>query len=380
MHNIPIFPSDPAFHFPVKGDLAHDRSAKAAFSAPYPDPSGLCGLGVFLFRVVLPCTLPFWAGLVIAFLLKPVTAALTRLLGLHRRGAALFAVTLFYLLLAGLLWAAVWVAGSGLYRLALSLPELVSQDVLPSLGHAAEELSRLCERMLPASALDPAAWPARLPAGAQEAAGALSARLLDWTGQAVSAVPFFLLTVLFTVLSSVFISLDYTQVACFLLRQLPPAVRAAFFECKDFLSGTLLRLARAYLVLFLLTWAQLWLGLWLLGVTQPLGAAALTALLDALPILGTGIILLPWSALSLLRGKLALAAGLLLLYGIVLLVRNLLEPRIVGKSIGLHPLVTTLAMYAGLRLGGVVGLALAPCSVLLLQFLNETGLIRLYKE
>lgn len=336
--------------------------------------------GVFLFRVVLPCTLPFWAGLVIAFLLKPVTAALTRLLGLHRRGAALFAVTLFYLLLAALLWAAVWVAGSGLYRLALSLPELVSQDVLPSLGHAAEELSRLWERMLPASALDSAAWPARLTAGAQEAAGALSARLLDWTGQAVSAVPFFLLTVLFTVLSSVFISLDYTQVACFLLRQLPPAVRAAFFECKDFLSGTLLRLARAYLVLFLLTWAQLWLGLWLLGVPQPLGAAALTALLDALPILGTGIILLPWSALSLLRGKLALAAGLLLLYGIVLLVRNLLEPRIVGKSIGLHPLITTLAMYAGLRLGGVVGLALAPCSVLLLQFLNEKGRIRLYKE
>ena len=49
-------------------------------------------------------------------------------------------------------------------------------------------------------------------------------------------------------------------------------------------------------------------------------------------------------------------------------------------SIGLHPLVTTLAMYAGLRLGGVVGLALAPCSVLLLQFLNEKGRIRLYKE
>lgn len=342
--------------------------------------AALVAWGIFLVRVVLPCTLPFWAGLVIAFLLKPVTATLTRLLGLRRRGAALFAVTLFYLGLAVLLWVAVVAAGSGLYHLALALPKLVSQDILPSLDRTMEEASRLWERMLPASAQRFASWSARLSGGAQEAAGALSARLLDWTTQTASAVPMFLLTVLFTVLSSVFISLDYTQVACFLLKQLPPAVRAAFFECKDFLSGTLLRLARAYLVLFLLTWGQLWLGLWLLGVPQPLGASALTALLDALPILGTGIILIPWAGLSLLRGRFALAAGLLALYGVVLVVRNLLEPRIVGKSIGLHPLVTTLAMYAGLKLGGVVGLAVAPCTALLLQFLNQKGRLRLYKE
>ena len=88
--------------------------------------------------------------------------------------------------------------------------------------------------------------------------------------------------------------------------------------------------------------------------------ALLISLFDLLPLLGVGTILIPWGLLALLSGNTVLGSGLLVLCGIVLLVRQLLEPKILGESLGLHPLLTLLAVYAGLRLGGVWGMIAAP--------------------
>jgi sporulation integral membrane protein YtvI len=117
---------------------------------------------------------------------------------------------------------------------------------------------------------------------------------------------------------------------------------------------------RACLLLGLLTFLQAFIGLAVLGVPYAFLLALLIAAVDFLPLLGTGVILIPWGIISLLLGQVKLGIGLLILYGVTTLIRQVLEPKLIGDGLGLHPLVSLLAMYAGLRLFGVGGMILAP--------------------
>ena len=117
---------------------------------------------------------------------------------------------------------------------------------------------------------------------------------------------------------------------------------------------------RAYLLLGLLTFLESFIGLALLGVPYAFILALIIAVVDFLPLLGTGVILIPWAVVCLLLGNAKLAVGLAVLYAVTSIVRQVLEPKLIGDGLGIHPLVSLLAMYAGLRLFGVWGMILAP--------------------
>ena len=132
-------------------------------------------------------------------------------------------------------------------------------------------------------------------------------------------------------------------------------------------------MAKAYLILMAVTFSALSCGLWLLEVPNFFPVALLTSLLDLLPVIGIGFILIPWAVISLFQGNRLLGFGLLLLYLAINLLRSLLEPKLVGKSIGLPPLVTLLSIYAGLQLFGIAGL-LMPCLVLAALFFYQKNI------
>ena len=117
---------------------------------------------------------------------------------------------------------------------------------------------------------------------------------------------------------------------------------------------------RACLLLGLTTFLLTFIGLAVLRIPYAFLLAILLAVVDLLPLLGTGIILIPWAALCLLLGQVKLGIGLLILYGVSTLVRQILEPKLIGDGLGLHPLASLGAMYAGLRLFGVWGMILSP--------------------
>ena len=123
---------------------------------------------------------------------------------------------------------------------------------------------------------------------------------------------------------------------------------------------------RSYSLLFLITFGELCLGLFIFGIPYPVLIALGIAIFDILPVLGTGGILLPWAAVLLIMKEHGLAFGVVLLYLIILVVRNMLEPRIVGKQIGLHPLATLAALFLGLKLLGLVGLVAFPVALTVL--------------
>ena len=106
---------------------------------------------------------------------------------------------------------------------------------------------------------------------------------------------------------------------------------------------------------------------------EGIAIAAVIALLDLLPVIGTGSVLIPWAVLALLGGESGLGWGLIVLYLVITVARNFLEPRIVGSSIGLPPLLSLVCVYAGLRLFGVLGAVLMPCAALTVLFFLKSN-------
>ncbi len=120
------------------------------------------------------------------------------------------------------------------------------------------------------------------------------------------------------------------------------------------------RYVRAYLLLGLFTFLEVFIGLSVLGVRYAFVLSWLIAVVDVLPLLGTGVVLVPWGTVSLLLGDYKLGVGLLILFGVCTLLRQLMEPRFIGRGLGLHPLISLLSMYVGLRFFGVAGMLLVP--------------------
>ena len=121
-------------------------------------------------------------------------------------------------------------------------------------------------------------------------------------------------------------------------------------------------------------------GLLFLRIPYAVFIALGIAVFDILPVLGTGGILLPWTVVMLVLGDYPMAVGILLLYIVITVVRNSLEPKIVGKQVGLHPLITLIAMFVGLQLGGLPGLIAAPMSIVILVNMEKSGAIHLFEK
>ncbi|MCR5663495.1 MAG: AI-2E family transporter, partial [Oscillospiraceae bacterium] len=205
-------------------------------------------------------------------------------------------------------------------------------------------------------------------------------RLLNALTRLAQRSPDALLFTVTAALGSGFISASLPQLRAFFLAQLSEPQRLRLGELTADLRKNCGGWLRAQLQLLLITFFELLAALLILRVRRPVAAAALTALVDALPVFGVGAVLLPWAAIALLRGSTRLALGLTLSYGIISLVRNALQAKLLGDQIGLAPLPSLLSAYAGWKLCGVWGALLFPLLAVTLVQLNERGVVRLWRD
>lgn len=196
---------------------------------------------------------------------------------------------------------------------------------------------------------------------------------------AATAMPGLLLGLVFVLLGGYQLAAHRTEIFPFLGRQLPPRPASALLQLKEFLLHTVLGWLKAQCILFSVTFGLLSLGLWLLRIPGWLLIALVTSLLDALPVIGAGMILLPWALFCALMGNLTLALELAAVYAIIEIVRTLLEPRILSSQLGLPPFLTLYSLYLGFTLMGVGGMLLFPLAALSLIKLQEWGYLKLWK-
>jgi sporulation integral membrane protein YtvI len=182
----------------------------------------------------------------------------------------------------------------------------------------------------------------------------------------VAKLPSAILLLIVTVVACFYFCMDLKSIHASLLLLLPGGVAERMPELKSKVFCAVGKWLRAYTILLGITFAGLFVGLMILGVEYPLFVALVGSLVDILPVLGVGTILVPWSIYELITRNFRLGFGLLILYAVMVIVRQVAEPRVVGDSFGIHPLATLVAMYAGLRLFGVAGMILLPALVMLI--------------
>jgi sporulation integral membrane protein YtvI len=322
--------------------------------------------------VVLPWAAPFLLALVLAWLLEPAVRLLTRRLRLPRWVAAALSTALLAAALLGLGALALRRAYGELSDLAVRLPGWMAK--LPVSDGRLEGWLYRVTMAAPAgyqSAL--AQLPERLLQGLNDLLAQLSAYVVSLSARLLSALPSGLLFSFTALLATYFISAARPRLSAGACALLPQRWRARLArgraECLHLLWGW----GKAQFTLLSVTFACLTLGLLLLRVKLALLLAVLIALVDALPILGAGTVLLPWGLFCLLAGETVRGVGLLALYGAITLLRSLLEPRLLGREMGLPPLAALAALYAGFSAFGAAGLLLAPPAAALLWGLCRAG-------
>lgn len=194
--------------------------------------------------------------------------------------------------------------------------------------------------------------------------GEISTRIPTFVGNFVRRIPAFFICLIVTVVACFYFALDMERVRRAVGVFLSPPLREKLSHLRERAGEILRRYVRAYLLILIITFLELYIALSILGVEYALLIAFLTALIDILPVLGVGIVLVPWSIFCLFTRRFFLGFGLLITYVIMTVVREVVEPRIVSGSFGLHPLLTLFSMYAGYKLFGVWGMILAPAAVI----------------
>lgn len=195
-------------------------------------------------------------------------------------------------------------------------------------------------------------------------AGALSAKLPGVAGKLISAMPSAFLFVLVTVIAGFYFCVEPGQVGKFLTAHLPRRLAEKIPSLRARAKAVSLRYLRAYLLILFVTFVQLFIGFLILRVRYAFLLSLLVAVVDFLPVLGVGTVLVPWAIIALLRKNFYLGFGLLILFAAVTVLRQIIEPRLIGKSLGVHPLAALIAGYAGWRWFGFLGMALGPVAVL----------------
>lgn len=333
----------------------------------------------FIFVYVIHWIMPFIIGFLIALGLRPLTRLLNRTLKSKGKGITLFVIGAFYATVALILWLLITFLITQTADLVKIMPSLYFNRIEPLLLEFNNWIVANTKTISPEAANTLSQVITNGISYISDIIKNTSISFVQIVTKLISNFPLYLISVIFTIVLSVFISVEYNNIVAFIRRQLPERINTNFEEAKKFLIGTVWKMIKSYLIIMCITFIEVFTGLSLLKVTYALPIAAIIAVLDILPVLGTGGILIPWAIVELILKNYSLGIGLLALYLIVTIIRNIIEPRIVGKQIGLHPIITITAMYAGLRLFGFFGLITAPVVAILVKYLNETGKIHLYK-
>lgn len=180
-------------------------------------------------------------------------------------------------------------------------------------------------------------------------------------------------------LASFYMLFDYDRITGFFNKQLSENTKKIIYIFNHNVMWSIFKMMFSYIILSIICFLEIAIGFLILGVKDAWFLAFLIAVLDVLPILGSGGILVPWSIIGFLTKNPVIGFGMLILWGVIVLVRQILEPKIVGSQIGLHPLITIMTLFIGLKTMGGLGLLMAPLYVIVCKKMNEAGIINLYK-
>jgi len=334
-------------------------------------------VSLWIIRFATPLLYPFLIALVIALLIHRPVTFMTRKLKCPRWLSVTISLLLLMLLAVGVVTLVVTETVVEIGELAKRLPGVASE--------LAEYLQRTISREFLMGLYNQVQWlytqldpdfqlkvDATLGNGISSITHAgqnLIVSFLDNLKNFLLSLPNMATVSVISMMGAFFISKDFFQWEAHFRRFLPTGVNSRLDQVFRDLRGALVGFLKAQLTLISLTAAIVIIGLLIMRVEYAVTIGLITGLVDLLPYLGTGTVFIPWIIYLFFKGNYSLVIGLSILYAVVLIFRQIIEPKVVAENVGLDPFLTLIALFVGLQLFGFLGLIIGPVTLVMINAL-----------
>ncbi|WP_445612747.1 sporulation integral membrane protein YtvI [Geobacillus sp. YF-1] len=327
----------------------------------------LLAVGVWL----VPYSVPLLLALATALLLEPSIRRLQQTYRLKRVHAVTAIFSLFIVIVGVLLYVLIVIFVEQVMALSQKLPAFLSE--------ATKVLDRLIQTWQSYSSSIPREIIESLERGVntvQQMLLSFASSLTQSLVHYIAAVPAFLIHFLVYIVALFLICLDLPRLKQGVRRHLSERTEQRLGMIVTQLSKAAVGFIKAQFLLSVITFFLALAGLVVLGIDYAALMALVIVIVDILPILGTGSVLVPWGIISIANGDKALGIGLIVLFVVITVVRRIIEPKVFSTNLGISPLAALVSVYLGFQLLGFIGLFVGPVVVILVEALAKAGVIR----
>lgn len=337
-------------------------------------------IGLFFFYHLLRLTYPFLIATVFVLLIKPLIHLLEKYVRLPRPMSVLISILFLFVAVGGIVTYIIFKIIDGVFYLSEQVPAQILQISEATQAYFNDYILPLWDQGIGLlNNLEPSLQ-TLLQEGIQQIGGNL-ASLLGTFGQAIAsgissfigALPITFTVIVFTILAIYFISKDWNKYAAIYRNYMPLMVRKQTVDVLHRLRIKFFGFLKSQIILMFLTAIVSLIGLFILQADRALTIAVILGVIDLIPYIGPGGILIPWSIYNFATGDIFMGVGLLILYAATVTVRQFAEPKVLSSSMKLNPLAILVSLFAGLKLFGIFGLVLGPILLVLIISLYETG-------
>lgn len=333
----------------------------------------ILGIIFFIFKYALSALFPFIAAFTISIILKNPIDFISKKLNISRK---IIGIVLLLILYGGIVFIFIFFGGK-LFKyigeLFQGLPQIYTTNIEPALNIIIYKVQDIIPEINAILNLD------NINRYITNIINSISISAVNLIASIAAKIPSFIIKSIFAIIASFFFTIDYYKVTNFIMRQFSKKVQNIIINVKRNIFETIVSIIKAYSILMFVTFVELSIGLTIFKIPNAILLSIIFSFLDALPAIGVGGMLIPWSLIEIIKGNYDLAIGLLVIYGIITIVRSILEPKIIGKQIGLNPIITLISMFLGAEIFGFLGIFIFPIIATIVKYLNDNGTIRVFK-
>ncbi len=340
-------------------------------------------LGIIALFWISKYTYPFIIGIFVSFLINPLVNFLEHKGKMPRSFAVLIIILLLLTVIVGIITILVVELVNGFTYLASIVPSHFRTLVEYIEIWTTSTLIPLYNKWsIAIQSLDPSQQNAimenikDLGTNIAETGSQILKNILEWIPQQLSKIPNIATVIIFSLLATFFISKDWYRLGRKVRSLTPEKVALSSSTVYEGLKKALVGFIRAQLTLISITAVIVLIGLLILRVDYAVTISIIIGLVDLLPYLGTGLVFVPWIIYMFFAGNYFLTIGLSILYAVVIVQRQVMEPKVLSSNIGLDPLATLVSLFVGYQLLGLLGLIAGPVFIVILNTLHKSGVIR----
>lgn len=336
-------------------------------------------LAVLLLRYVAPpfvsLLMPFLLALIMAWLLNPLIKAIQKRIGVSRKILSLLLILLLFAVAGGALTALVYNIVAELASLVSNWPVIWHDTLQPAIIDLEKFFSQLF-----------AGLPAEVSTAANEALNQLTVWLnsnlpdmMKGVGSAAGSfafsIPSFVMSSVIFVMASYFVTSDYPRLRFLFLDKLSAPLHGFLSDVKKTAVAAFGGYVKAQLILSVVVFTILLIGFLVIGQPYAVLLAFILAIMDFVPIIGSGTFIVPWAVIDVFMGNYQHAIQLMVVWGLIALFRQLAEPKIVGDQTGLSPIMSLISIYVGMKVAGVPGMIFGPVLCMVIINIYKLGVL-----